>query len=88
MRTSSPGFGGSGFGGVRAASLDKDFERVGPLPGEHLGFGFMVYGLWFKLWGLGLRVSGLRFMVHDLWFRVWGSHLRVYDLAFMVWGGP
>jgi hypothetical protein len=33
--------------------------------------GFRVWGLWFEVWGPGLRVKILGFMVHYLEIRVW-----------------
>ena len=41
----------------------------------------MVYGLRFRLQGLGFRIKGLGFRVEDLGLSIWGSGFRVLDLG-------
>ena len=48
--------------------------------------GFGVWGLGFRVWGLGFGVWGLGFRVWGLGFGVWGLGFRVWGLGFGVQG--
>jgi len=55
-----------------------------PRPSLLHGLGFVDWGVWFKVYGLELRVHVLGLMVYGVWFPVDGLRFGVQDLGLGV----
>ena len=78
------------FNHQRVGLLREHDASAGRAQGAHCCCpSLMVSGLWFRVYGFGFMVLGLRFridgsgvMVSDLWFRFYGFGLMVSGLVF------